>query len=62
LDVSFLGVEERAMQRKSKMTIAIATAMFAVAGGLAVYAQDKYALKSPDGIAVTPVIGDKSCA
>ena len=39
------------MKRKSKLTIAIATAVFAVLGGIAVYAQDKYSLKSPSGIA-----------
>jgi hypothetical protein len=50
------------MQRTSKMTIATATALFAALGGMAVYARDKYALKSPDGIAVTPLIRDKSCA
>ncbi|WP_372786788.1 cytochrome P460 family protein [Phenylobacterium sp.] len=32
-------------------TIAIATAVFAVTGGAATHAQDKYALKSPSGIA-----------
>jgi hypothetical protein len=57
-----VGVEELAMQRTSKMTIATATALFAALGGMAVYARDKYALKSPDGIAVTPLIRDKSCA
>jgi hypothetical protein len=30
------------MKLKSKLTIAIATAVFAVPGGIAVYAQDKY--------------------
>jgi hypothetical protein len=39
------------MKRKSKLAVAIATAVFAVLGGAAVYAQDKYALKSPSGIA-----------
>ncbi len=38
------------MKRKSKLSIAIATAVLAVLGGTAVYAQDKYSLKSPDGI------------
>ena len=32
------------MKRKSKLTIAMATAVLAVLGGAAVYAQDKYAL------------------
>src|SRR5437763_9436262 len=45
------------MKRKSKMTIAIATAMFAVLGGMAVYAQDKYSLKSPSGIAFSDFRG-----
>src|SRR6201989_208098 len=39
------------MKRKNKLTIAIATAVFAALGCVAVYAQDKYALKSPSGIA-----------
>src|SRR5215468_5227782 len=39
------------MKRKSKRTIAIATAVLAVLGGMAAYAQDKYSLKSPSGIA-----------
>src|SRR5258706_14691527 len=39
------------MKCKSKLTIAIATAVLAVLGATAVYAQDKYSLKSPSGIA-----------
>src|ERR1700730_12960589 len=39
------------MKRKNKLATAIATAAFAALGGVAVYAQDKYALKSPSGIA-----------
>ena len=39
------------MKRKSKLTIAMATAALAVLGGAAVYAQDKYALNSPSRIA-----------
>ena len=39
------------MKRKSKLTIAIAAAALAVLGGAAVYAQDKYSLNSPSGIA-----------
>ena len=38
------------MKRKST-TIVIVTAVLAVLGAMAVYAQDKYALKSPGGIA-----------
>ncbi len=39
------------MRRKGKLTIAIATALLAVLVATAVYAQDKYSLKSPSGIA-----------
>src|SRR5947209_17499845 len=45
------------MQRKRKMRIATASAMFAVASGMAVYAQDKYSLKSPSGIAFSDFKG-----
>src|SRR6476620_2597206 len=45
------------MKRKNKLTIAIATAVFAVLGGIAVHAQDKYALKSPSGIAFSDFKG-----
>ena len=45
------------MKRKSKLTIAIATAVLAVLGGTAVYAQSKYALKSPSGIAFSDFRG-----
>ena len=45
------------MKRKSKLTIAIATAVLAVLGGTAVYAQDKYSLKSPSGIAFSDFKG-----
>src|SRR6202048_429231 len=46
-----------AMKRKSNVTIAIATAVLAVLGGAAVYAQDKYSLKSPSGIAFSDFNG-----
>src|SRR6266852_5801777 len=46
-----------AMKRKSKLTIAIATAALAVLGGTTVYAQDKYSLKSPSGIAFSDFKG-----
>src|SRR6267154_1762813 len=46
-----------AMKRKSRLTIAIATAVFAVLGGIAVYAQDKYSLKSPSGVAFSDFKG-----
>jgi len=42
------------MKRTSKFTIAVAAAVFATLGGTALYAQskqDKYSLKSPNGIA-----------
>jgi hypothetical protein len=45
------------MKRKSKLTIAIVTAVLAFLGGVAVYGQDKYALKSPDGIAFSDFKG-----
>ena len=45
------------MKRKSRVTIAIATAVFAVLGGMAVYAQDKYSLNSPSGIAFSDFKG-----
>src|SRR3984885_3181158 len=44
------------MKRKNKLTMAIATAVFAL-GGIAGYAQDKYALKSPSGIAFSDFRG-----
>ena len=42
---------------KSKLTIAIATAVLVVLGVVAVYAQDKYSLKSPSGIAFSDFKG-----
>jgi len=45
------------MKRKSKLTIAITTAGLAVVGGAAVYAQNKYALNSPSGIAFSDFRG-----
>jgi Cytochrome P460 len=45
------------MKRKSKLTIAIATAVLAVLGAVALYAQDKYTLKSPSGIAFSDFRG-----
>src|SRR5258705_2509150 len=45
------------MKRKTKLAIAIATAMLAVLGAVAVYAQDKYSLKSPSGIAFSDFRG-----
>src|SRR3954466_6559458 len=45
------------MTHRNKLTIAIATAAFAVLGGMAVYAADKYALKTPSGIAFSDFKG-----
>src|SRR6476646_9753787 len=45
------------MNRRSKLTIAIAAAVLAVLGAVAVCAQDKYTLKSPSGIAFSDFKG-----
>jgi len=45
------------MNRKKTFTIAIATAVLAVLGSTVVYAQDKYSLKSPSGIAFSDFRG-----
>src|SRR5208283_3323621 len=45
------------MKHKTKLTIAMATAVLAVLGSTAVYAQDKYSLKSPSGIAFSDFRG-----
>src|SRR5579862_571457 len=45
------------MGRKSKLTIAIATAALVILGVAALYAQDKYSLKSPSGIAFSDFRG-----
>ena len=45
------------MQRKNKLTIASATAVLAVVGGTAPYAQEKYSLISPSGIAFSDFRG-----
>jgi hypothetical protein len=49
--------EEQAMKRNGKLTMAIAAAVLAVLGSAAVYAQDKYSLKSPSGIAFSDFKG-----
>src|ERR1700686_5908708 len=46
-----------AMERKSKLTIAIAAAVLAILGVTALYAQDKYSLKTPGGIAFSDFRG-----
>lgn len=45
------------MKRNSKLTTSIAAAVLAVPGGTAVYAQEKYSLKSPSGIAFSDFKG-----
>src|ERR1700712_5997979 len=45
------------MKSNSKFKIALATAVLAVLGGAAVYAADKYALKTPDGVAFSDFRG-----
>ena len=45
------------MKRKSKLTIATATAVLAFLGGVAVSAEDKYSLKTPSGIAFSDFRG-----
>jgi hypothetical protein len=45
------------MGRKSKVTIVIITVVLAAIGAAAVYAQDKYSLKSPGGIAFSDFTG-----
>src|SRR5262245_25636172 len=50
-------MRKSAMKRKSELTVAIATAMLAVLGGTAIYAQDKYSLRSPSGIAFSDFRG-----
>src|SRR5712672_15269 len=45
------------MKRKNKLTIATAMAVLVVLGAAAVYAQDKYSLKSPSGIAFSDFRG-----
>ena len=45
------------MKRNSKLTIAISTTVLTVLGGTAAYAQDKYSLKSPSGIAFSDFKG-----
>ena len=55
------GMTGKGMTRNSKLTIATATAVLAVLGAAAVYAQghdnDKYLLKSPSGIAFSDFRG-----
>src|SRR6188768_2161079 len=45
------------MKHSSNLTVAVATAVLAVLSGTAVYAQDKYSLKSPSGIAFSDFKG-----
>jgi hypothetical protein len=45
------------MKSSSKFKIALATTVLAILGGATVYAADKYALKSPDGVAFSDFKG-----
>src|SRR5262245_18830535 len=45
------------MNRKSQLTIALATVWLAVLGGLAMSAQDKYSVKVPGGLAFSEFRG-----
>jgi hypothetical protein len=45
------------MKRKSKLTVAIVAAVLTALGATAIYAQDKYSLKSPSGIAFSDFRG-----
>src|SRR5215470_14849280 len=55
--MEILVKKRSAMKRKRKLTIAISTAVLSVLGATAVYAQDKYLLKSPSGIAFSDFSG-----
>jgi hypothetical protein len=55
--IKILVKKGSAMKRKSKLTIAIVTTVLAVLSTTAVYAQDKYSLKSPSGIAFSDFRG-----
>ena len=45
------------MKDKKMLTIAMSAAVLAVAGGLAIYAQDKYTVKVPGGLAFSEFRG-----
>ncbi len=45
------------MERKSKLMIAIGAALLAILGVTALYAQDKYSLKTPSGVAFSDFKG-----
>ena len=45
------------MERKSRLTIAIGAALATLLSTAAIYAQDKYSLKSPGGIAFSDFKG-----
>jgi Cytochrome P460 len=49
--------KESGMNRKSKLTIARAMVVLAVLGSAPVYSQEKYSLKSPDGVAFSDFKG-----
>jgi hypothetical protein len=55
--ITILLNKESEMQRKHKLTVAITAVVLAILGAGAVYAQDKYSLKSPSGIAFSDFRG-----
>ncbi len=55
--MKILVKKDPALRRKSKFTIAIAMTVLVILGATAVYAQDKYTLKSPSGIAFSDFKG-----
>ena len=55
--VEILVKKESAMKRKSKLTIARATAVLVLLGASAVHPQEKYTLVSPGGIAFSYFMG-----
>jgi hypothetical protein len=55
--MKILAKKGSAMKRKSKLTVAIVTPVLALLVATAVYAQEKYSLKSPGGIAFSDFRG-----
>ena len=50
------------MKDKKMLTIAMSAAVLAVAGGLVIYAQDKYTVKVPGGLAFSEFQGIRNMA
>jgi hypothetical protein len=55
--MKILAKKGSAMKRKSKLTIALVTAVLALLVATSVYAQEKYSLKTPSGIAFSDFRG-----